>query len=153
MVFYWTNPTLGTVLAARFDQSGTYQQNHFPKRVNTRFPGSIKAASKFILIFPENIIKHNLSKKSSHQNERKFNLHQGNKGSHFIGVNSISFADLRPRSKQKMAKTKLRFKNQFGHPVKVIKGLWKDSRGVAFKGKIFKSLNAYYFPLFSPQES
>eukprot|EP00090_Calanus_glacialis_P020810 TRINITY_DN32127_c0_g1_i1.p1 TRINITY_DN32127_c0_g1~~TRINITY_DN32127_c0_g1_i1.p1 ORF type:complete len:202 (-),score=28.69 TRINITY_DN32127_c0_g1_i1:326-931(-) len=106
---------LGTVSAARFDHTGTYQQNHFPKRVNTRFPGSIKAASKFIFIFPENVIKNNLSKKSSHQNERKLNHHQ----------------DHCPGSKQMMTKPTLLGKTQFGHPVKVIKRdqrLWKDSR-------------------------
>ena len=65
-------------MAARFDQRGTYQQNHFPKRVISKFPVSNKAASKFYLIYPENVIKQNLSKKSRNQNERKFDLYQGN---------------------------------------------------------------------------
>ena len=64
----------GTVLAARFDHKGRYQQNHFPKLVNTRSPRSIEAESKYVLIFPE----FSLSEKSRNQNERKFALHPGN---------------------------------------------------------------------------
>ena len=63
-------------MASRFDQRGIYQQTHFPKRVISKFPKSFNCESKQVLIFPGYVIKHNSSKKSKKQNERKFPLHQ-----------------------------------------------------------------------------
>jgi hypothetical protein len=61
-VFYWPTLILGTLLAARFDQQGIYHQNHFPKPVISRIPRGSKRESKYILIFPDNVIKYNSSK-------------------------------------------------------------------------------------------